>query len=401
MGLFDIIFRPKHTAAAQQAQAVFTELTAYKPAFSTWQGSIYESELVRAAIDARARNISKLKLDIVGSAQPRLQTRLRQRPNSWQTWSQFLYRCSTILDLQNTLVICPVYDADMTITGYSPILPSRCEIVEYEGRPWLRYQFANGQTAATPYSECAVLTRFQYASDFFGSDNLPLIDHTMQLINLQEQAISEAVKNGATYRFMAQASNFAFAEDLAKERKRFTEENLKSDGGGLLLFPNTYTGIQQIKDQSYTVDADQMAAINQNVFRYFAVNDDILQAKATGDAWAAYYEQAIEPFAVQFSESFTAAVFSDRERAQGAYIMLTANRLQYMTTAEKLSVSAQMADRGIMSLNEVREIWNLAPVDGGDRRTIRGEYYLINSDGSLTKKDDLKEMETQDNDNDK
>ena len=72
-----------------------------------------------------------------------------------------------------------------------------------------------------------------------------------------------------------------------------------------------------------------------------------------------------------------------------------------MTTAEKLSVSAQMADRGIMSLNEVREIWNLAPVDGGDRRTIRGEYYLINSDGSLTKKDDLKEMETQDNDNDK
>lgn len=397
MGLFDLIFKPKNQKAAQQAQATFEQLTAYRPAFSTWQGSIYESELVRAAIDARARNISKLKPEIIGAAQPKLQARLRLRPNAWQTWSQFLYRCSTILDLQNTLVIVPVYNETMEVTGYAPILPSRCEVVEYQGEPWLRCQFHNGNSAATPYKECAVLTRFQYDSDFFGSDNGPLIQHTMQLVTLQEQAIAEAVKNGATFRFIAQASNFAFSEDLAKEKKRFVEENLKSeDGGGLLLFPNTYANIQQVRDQSYTIDPAQMEMINQNVFRYFSTNEDILTAKAYGDAWAAFYEQSIEPFAIQFSEAMTAAIFSDRERAQGSEIMLTANRLQYLTTSEKLNVSSQMADRGIMSLNEVREIWNLSPVEGGDRRTIRGEYYLINKDGSLTKKDDLKEMEKQD-----
>ena len=55
--------------------------------------------------------------------------------------------------------------------------------------------------------------------------------------------------------------------------------------------------------------------------------------------------------------------------------MATANRLQYLSNSEKLNVSSQMLDRGIMSINDVREIWNLPPVEGGDVRIIRGEYY--------------------------
>jgi hypothetical protein len=79
----------------------------------------------------------------------------------------------------------------------------------------------------------------------------------------------------------------------------------------------------------------------------------------------------------------TAAMFTERERAGGAMLMATANRLQYLSNKDKLEVSAQMADRGIMSRNEIREIWNLPPIPGGDRPTIRGEYYLINDDGTI------------------
>ena len=46
-----------------------------------------------------------------------------------------------------------------------------------------------------------------------------------------------------------------------------------------------------------------------------------------------------------------------------------------LSNNEKLNVSSQMLDRGIMSINDVREIWNLPPVEGGDARIIRGEYY--------------------------
>lgn len=380
MSLFDRIFRPdkakKSDEALNNARTLFQTLTAYQPVFTSWGGAIYESEIVRSAIDARARHISKLKIELIGSANPSLQSKLRQGPNQWQTWSQFLYRASTILDVTNNCFIVPVFDERMIITGLFPVLPSMCTLVEYDGEIWIRYQFANGLVGAVEFRKCAILTKHQYKDDFFGSSNTPLHD-TMQLIHIQNQGIEEAVKNTSTFRFMAQLSNFAKPDDLAKERERFTAENLstESSAGGFLLFPNTYKDIKQVDVKPYTVDADQMEQIRQNVYNYFGVNEDVLQNKAYGDAWSAFYEGAVEPFAIQFSEAVTKALFSERERAQGSELMATSNRLQYMSNADKLNVSSQLLDRGIFSINDVRDIWNLPHVEGGDERIIRGEYY--------------------------
>lgn len=377
MGLFDKIFKPQDIKAGKQAYSAFKTLTAYEPVFTTWDGAIYESELVRSAVDARARNISKLKLEIVGNAKPALQTRLRLGPNPWMTYSQFLYRTSTILDCKNTCFIVPVYDKDLSVIGIYPVIPTRCKVVEYKGEPWLRYEFKKGEHAAVELKNCAVLTHYQFESDFFGESNRAL-DETMKLIHMQNEGIQEAVRNGATYRFMARLSNFAKPEDIAKERERFSETNFgrEAKGGGMLLFPNTYNDIKQISQTPYTIDEKQMEQIRTNVFNYFGVNKDVLQNAAYGDAWSAFYEGAIEPFAIQLSETLTKMLFSERERANGAEIMVTSNRLQYLSNADKLAVSAQMADRGLMSINEIREIWNLAPVEGGDVRPVRGEYYF-------------------------
>lgn len=390
MGLFDSIFRPQKNREMQDAlrtaHTQFKMLTGYRPAFTTWNGELYESELVRAAIDARARHISKLKIEIQGSARPSLQAKLRQGMNQWQTDSQFLYRVSTILDIHNTAVIVPVRNDDLETTGYFPVIPRKCEVVEYNGEPWLRYHFANGEAAATPMRDCAILTRHQYKSDFFGDANHAL-DETMKLVHINNEGIEEAVKSSNHYRWVAELSNFAKPEDIAKERKRFSEENLTADSeaSGILLFPNTYKNIRQVTTSPYTVDADEMKLIQTNIYNYFAVNEDVLQSKAYGDSWSAFYESVVESFAIQFSEAMTKAIFTERERAQGSFLMATSNRLQYLSNSDKLAVSAQMADRGIMTRNEIREIWNLPPVEGGDVPTIRGEYYLINDDGSISK----------------
>ena len=391
MSLFDWIFRPdeakKSQEALDKAYTMFRTLTAYQPIFTNWGGAIYESEIVRAAIDARARHISKLKVELIGTANPSLQSKLRQGPNQWQTWSQFFYRTSTILDINNNCFIVPVFDDRMIITGVFPVLPANCTLMEYEGELWLRYQFSSGQIGAVEFSKCAVLTKHQYRSDFFGDNNRAL-DETMKLIHIQNQGIEEAVKNTSTFRFMAQLANFAKPEDLARERLRFTKENLstESESGGFLLFPNTYKDIKQIDVKPYTVDPDQMKQIRENVYNYFGVNEDVLQNKAFGDSWSAFYEGAIEPFAIQFSEAMSKALFSERERAQGTHLMATANRLQYMTNSDKLNVTAQLLDRGLFSLNEAREIWNLPPVENGDQRVIRGEYY--SADEKLTPTED-------------
>jgi hypothetical protein len=207
----------------------------------------------------------------------------------------------------------------------------------------------------------------------------------MDLIHIQNQGIQEGVKSAATYRFMAQLANFSSAEDLAKERKRFTAENFARDaeGGGLLLFPNTYKDIRQIDVKPWVIDADQMKAIKDNVYEYFGVNDDVLTNKAVGDSWSAFYEGAIEPFAIQFSEVMTKMLFTLREQSQGNRVTATANRIQYMTNKDKLEVTNGWADRGMASIDEMREVWGLPPLpDGkGEAIPIRGEYYdLRNGD---------------------
>ena len=381
MSLLDKIFRPgeakKSKDALTRATSFFETLTAYAPVFTNWSGAIYESEIVRAAIDARARHISKLKVEVNGAANPSLQAKLRLGPNQWQTWSQFLYRTSTILDVNNTAFIVPVFDERMVITGIYPILPASCSLVEYDGEVWLRYQFSSGQCAAVEFRKCAVLTKHQYKSDFFGDTNYPLHE-TMQLMHIQNQGIEEGVKNAATFRFMAQLNNFASADDLAKERERFTKENLstESSSGGFLLFPNTYKDIKQIDVKPYAVDAAQMEQIRENVFNYFGVSADVLQNKAKAEDLEAFFDGAIEPFAIQFSEATTKMLFSERERAQGSYLMANANRLQYMSTAAKVQMAKELGDRGAILIDEIRELFNYAPLpDGaGQVAPIRGEY---------------------------
>lgn len=375
MSLFDVIFKNRPRVRGKY-DGIFKMLNGYTPHFTTWGGSIYESELIRAVINARATHISKLNVEVQGSARPALQNKLKHGPNQFQTWSQFMYRLSTILDVHNTAFLCPVYDEYGEPSGIYTPLPNRCEIVQYEDVPYLRYEFSDGKRAAIELAYCGIMTRFQYKNDFFGEDNHALFP-TMDLIHTQNQGIQEGVKSAASYRFMAKVGNFSKTDDLKKERKRFTEENFskESDPYGILLFPNTYSEIKQVDVKPWVVDADQMKLIKDGVFDYFIMNEDVLQGKAFGDKWTAYYESSIEPFAVQFSEVGTKMLFTFREQSNGNQIMASANRLQYLSNTEKLNVSSQMLDRGIMSINDVRTIWNLPPVEGGDVRIIRGEYW--------------------------
>ena len=147
MGLFDKIFgnRPKPQG---KYEGEFKLLNGYSPTFHSFRGSLYESELIRAAINARAVHISKLRVEMIGAARPALQNKMKHAPNAFQTWSQFLYRLSTILDIHNTAFICPVYDQYGEPSGVFTPIPHRCEIVQYNDVPYLRYEFSNMKKAA-------------------------------------------------------------------------------------------------------------------------------------------------------------------------------------------------------------------------------------------------------------
>jgi len=373
MGLIELLLPKKKEQIVVEQN--FKMIDGYAPVFHTWGGAIYESEFVRTAVDSIARHISKLSVVIESGTQTELITNLKKFPNSSSTWSQFLYRLATILYVKNTAFIVPIRDKYGATKGIYPLCPVEWELVQStNGELWVRFKFKNRDTLAERLKDIGIVTRYQYDSEFFGSNNKAL-DETMNLISIQRQGIEESTKNSATYRFYGNVTNFSKSEDLAKERQRFDEENFKTNGGGILLFPNTYKDIHQMTAQTLTIDTEQLKLIERNVFDYFGVNEDIIQNKAYGDKFSAFYEGAIEPLAVQLSEVLTKMLFTDREIAFGSGITFTANRIQYMSNTDKLAVSKDLVDRGILSINEAREIWQLTPIDGGDKHILRGEYY--------------------------
>jgi hypothetical protein len=75
----------------------------------------------------------------------------------------------------------------------------------------------------------------------------------------------------------------------------------------------------------------------------------------------------------------TSALYSEREISFGAEVALTTNRVQYMSFADKKAYVEGGLDRGILMIDEAREVYNLPPLpDGqGQRFIARGEYYFI------------------------
>ena len=381
MGMLEKIFGRREQPVALQNAKTFKLLEGYTPAFTTWRGSIYESELIRASLDAWGRHAAKLKPNLKGSAEKELQNRLKVKPNTFQEWSKFLYQTAAILGVRNNCFLVKTRDEYGNATGVINVIPQTWELVEYQGEPWIRFLLANNKRRAEKLSETGILTRYQYKNELFGENN-EAMKPVLDLISMQRQGIEEGIKNGASYRFFAQADNWASDEDLGEEMTRFNSVTFgnKKNAGGVLLFPNTYSNIQPIKAESYKVDADQEKLIKENVFDYYAVNEDILQNKAFGDAWLAFYEGFVEWFAIQLGEVISGMIWTERERASyGNQIFFTSNRLQYMSNADKLNAVTQLGDRGLATRNELREILNLEPLpeELGNQIPARGEYYDV------------------------
>ena len=377
MGLIDKIFG-KRKAQGKPLVSMET-FTAYAPVFTSWGGQIYESALVREAIYAKARHIMKLQFTMQGSAKRSLYNAVKVRPNPWSTWPDFLERCNNIYETQNNLIIVPVLDEYGETKGFWPVFPSGCEVKEYAGDPFLLFQLANGQTRAMELNRCTIIRKHQLKNDFFGENNAVLTP-TMELINTFEQSIMEGVKNAATYRFMAQVTNYMFDEDLKKERKRFDKLNFESgEGGGLLLFNNNVTNIKQLEAAKSLVDEKQQEMIERNVWRYFGVSEEVIMNTATPEKLSTFFDGEVETFAIKMSDGMSGMIYTDRELVAGNKAMLTANRLQYMSIGDKVNVAQQLGDRGALMIDEIRELFNYAPLpDGtGQHAPIRGEYYMV------------------------
>ena len=205
-----------------------------------------------------------------------------------------------------------------------------------------------------------MLTKFQLENDLFGDGN-------------------RAIENSASIDWLVKVAGQSRPEDIAAKRDEFAAGNLsKSNTTGVMAYDNTWENVTPIDRKQYTVDAEQMKLIENNVFNYFGVNEEILQNKFNEDVWNAFYESKVEPFQQQLSLVLTNMTYSDRERAQGNAISFMSSAIDYMSNQTKATLCQSMTDRGAMNADEFRAKFGMPPVpDGmGQQFAIRGEYIL-------------------------
>lgn len=376
MGLLSKLFGSNAGKKAKQDGRYYQTITESAPNFAPFTGTVYEQELTRAAIDRFAMACSKLKPEATGSAKPHVLKMVRTRPNPQMTWSTFMTRLATIHEVDCMAYIVPMFSRDMSrITGVFPLKCEYAEILEYAGEPWIRFSFATGEDAAIELKYVGLLARYPYSSDYFSEAHC--INSTMDLMHAQKKALRNAIKNGAQIRYIGAVSGRVHEDDLKAKRKRFVEDNFGEDNeNGLLIYDGTFTNVKQVEPQSYTIDEKEMARIEANVFYYFGTNKEILTNSFNEEQWAAYYEGRVEPFAIRVGEALTNMLFTPVEQMHGNSVMFSSNRLQYATTSDKNTIISNMVDRGVMSIEQAREILQLSPDEEGTC-VIRGEYVGI------------------------
>jgi len=354
------------------------ETVGSRPYTTGWDGSMYQQVLVRSVIERFAIACSKLKPEIQGSARPRVRRAVETSPNQFQTWPQFLYRCATLYMNNTTVCVVPTYRPGTQVqVGYYPVPLATAEVVEHAGEYWLRWTTLDGDARAVELKYVAVVTRFQYLSDWFGDGNI--LANTLSMLKAQEDAQKQSINDSAQLRFIAQLSGQVREEDQVAKRDRFYEQNLSGDNPtSLMMYDATFLNFEQLKAQNWTIPPEEMERIENNVFDYFGINRRILQNAYDENAWDAFYEGCIEPFALALGEAMSQATFTMRERPANR-IMFSSNRLEYAAASSKRNINKDMCDRGIMTLNEAREILQLPPIDGGDVFILRGEYKVGSS----------------------
>lgn len=370
MGLFEKLF-PK-TSVNIATNGYFRTLTAYEPRFYSFDGGIYEADLCRSAIHSFATHCAKLKLEVIKGG--KTEEKLKYMPNQWMDTYKFLYILATILECENTAFIIPILDkTGENVLGLYPTAPTMATIIESGGKEYVKFTYPAG-VGVVELKRVGILTKYQYKDMFFGAETNAL-KPTLDVLSVQNQGIVEAVKSSASIRFLAKIAQTLKPSDIEAERKRFITSNLNTaNNGGVMIVDAKYSDVKNIDSKPMIIDDKQMQVIKNNVYSYFGTNENILMNNYNEEQWAAYYEGKIEPFAIQLSLVLTNMLYKNKDMMIDNEVILSANRLQYASNAIKLNIVTQLFDRGMITMNQGLEIFNLSSVKDGDKRYIRKEY---------------------------
>lgn len=363
--------------------------------FYSWSGNMYHSDIVRSAIRPYVKAIGKLvgkhiRESILPDGGKQIKTNpdayirfLLSEPNPFMTGQIMQEKLAAQLILNRNAFALVISDDN----GYpTQIYPIPCASVETKydkaGQLYLKFYYLNGKSNTFPYSAVIHLRRDYFDNDLFGSPITPVLAPLMEVVTTTDQGIVKAIKNSAVIQWLLKYAVAMKDEDLKKNAKRFTDNYLSiaSESIGVAATDSKAEAIQ-IKPTDYVPNAAQMDRTTKRIYSLLGTNDKIVQSDYTEDQWTAYYEAEIEPDVIQMSEVWSLRLFTRHQRAFGNRILFESANLAFATLTTKLALVA-MVDRGAMTPNEWRAVFNLSPIDGGDEPIRRLDTRPTSEDGN-------------------
>lgn len=376
----------KNTEEKPTEQSRIAMVTTYGEHFYSWNGKLYESDIVRACIRPKVKAIGKLvgkhirddpKYGIKVNPEAYIRF-LLQEPNPYMTGQQFQEKMANQLCLNNNAFALIIRD----MNGYpEQIYPIPCvgaeAVYNKQGELFIRFTYRNGKISTFAYTDIIHLRQDFNEKDIFGSSPAGALTQLMECVGTIDQGIVKAIKNSGVIRWLLRFTGSMREEDIKRNTENFVKNylNIETETFGAAGV-DAKADIKQIEPKDYVPNATISDRITERVYSFFNTNKKIVQSSWTEDEWTAYFEAEIEPIAIQWSDVYTIRLFSRRERGCGNRIVYEASNLQCASLSTKLAFQA-MVDRGAMLPNEWRATMNLAPIEGGDKPIRRLDTQVV------------------------
>lgn len=343
--------------------------------FYAFDGRIYESDIVRSCIRPKARAIGKLMAQHVRDNEKGFKVNpnkkmqmLLEEPNPLMTGQMFREKMATQLDLNNNAFAIIKRDP-ATFDPYEiyPVPADSADMLEGPlGDMYLKFYFMDGSQMIVPYVDVIHLRQDFNRHNLFGDHPGKSLLELMDVVSTIDQGMKKAIQNSAVIKWIMKFNSVLKPEDIDKEVEKFTNNYLSIENQGGAAASDPRYDLEQVQNQNFVPDDKQMNNTTKRIYDFFNTNQKIVQSRYDENEWNAYYESVVEPVALQLAGEFTRKIFSKGERRRGNKVIFESLNLQYASMRTKLSMVSAV-DRGMMTPNEWRRIFNMGPIDDGDK----------------------------------
>ena len=346
---------------------------------------LYESDVVGAIAHCIGQNLGKLQPQVIrrdGSGltvkDDYLSKLLSLRWSPEITPFDGLYKMAADLVYKSNAFAVIFYTPDfMRVQSIVPITTRSFRIWEDEDAKRIFFKFVwdyDGKEYTLPYESVIHIKARYDKKRFLGTSPDTQLKTTLELLDTTGESLRNTVRNSANLKGYLKYNNFADDDELKQKVKDFQEAYMSAENDGGIAGLDSSMEFHEITQHANAIPVTQSQFLRDNIYRYYNVNEKILTASYNESEWNAFYEAVIEPIAIQLSLEFTFKLLSERERGFGNKIIFTANRLQYATLQTRATLGGQLFDRGVITINEYREMMYFEPIEDGDVRMVSLNY---------------------------